>query len=206
MWCVESAYGACITWALPANCPCNPSLFCGRVYLFSGERGEDHIKLDRTWLFEDVPYMSIYRVAQKPLHTATLHKTTRFLHESWQTQQAVTMCALLLDKLSRSVTSFSKLFDEESETGASFVERGRKIGEVRDWFMKASRKVLSVDCHINTSSACSDSIRVLYLCILYSSWHLMPQRVTLLHFGVAHHGCVICRTSTSKTSSHLRKL
>lgn len=36
----------------------------------------------------------------------------------------------------------SKAFDEESETGAWFVDQGVSIGETRDWLLRASRKVL----------------------------------------------------------------
>lgn len=106
-----------------------------------GIRGEDHVKLDRIWLFEDVPFVSVNRVAQKPFHTNPLHKLTRAVHESWPAQKTVALSALLFDKLSRTVVGFSKLFDEESETGASIAARGRRIGDSRDWCMKASRKV-----------------------------------------------------------------
>lgn len=63
------------------------------------------------------------------------------MHESWPAQKIVLLMALLFDKLSKTVSASSKLFDEESETGAKMIERGKAIGEYRDWFMKASRKV-----------------------------------------------------------------
>lgn len=34
-----------------------------------GEVGLDHIKLDRTWLFDDVEYLGVYRVAKKPFYS-----------------------------------------------------------------------------------------------------------------------------------------
>lgn len=34
-----------------------------------GEVGLDHIKLDRSWLFEDVEYLSVYRIAKKPFYS-----------------------------------------------------------------------------------------------------------------------------------------
>ncbi len=65
------------------------------------------------------------------------------MHDSWLAQHFVTLNALLLDKLSHSVSNISSMFDEESEMGAWFVEQGVNIGEYRDWFMRASRKVCS---------------------------------------------------------------
>jgi hypothetical protein len=67
------------------------------------------------------------------------------LHESWPAQKTVMLLALLFDKLSKTVAASSKLFDEESEQGAKMLERGKAIGEYRDWFMKASRKVGDTD-------------------------------------------------------------
>lgn len=121
-----------------------------------GEVSLDHIKLDRTWLFDDIENLSVYKIAKKPFYSQPVFQVTRFplsldshgslqleriCHESWITQQFISFTAILFDKLSQTVSSFSKAFDEESETGAWFVDQGNSLAETRDWLMKASRKV-----------------------------------------------------------------
>jgi hypothetical protein len=45
-----------------------------------GEVTLDHIKLDRTWLFDDIENLSVYRIAKKPIHSQALFQvSTLFL-------------------------------------------------------------------------------------------------------------------------------
>jgi hypothetical protein len=124
--------------------------------------GLDHIKLDRAWLFDDIECVNVHRVSKKPsyaqpffevseassllLHLRIVSSSSpsqleRILHGSWIAQHFVSFTAILLDKLSRTVNGMSKAFDEESETGAWFVDQADGIAQSRDWFMRASRRV-----------------------------------------------------------------
>jgi hypothetical protein len=109
--------------------------------IMSRKDSDDHICLDRPWVFPDAEFVSISKVIPSLFYMKPIQSIAKSIITSYVPQKIVQFAAINLHKVAKLNGMCSRLFDDESETGAWFRKNESNMNR-RKWnLLKHSRQV-----------------------------------------------------------------
>ena len=102
---------------------------------------DDHICLDRPWVLQDAEFVSVCKVIPAKFYMKPIKSLQKTVVASYVPQKLIQINAITLHHIGKVNNLISRLFDEESDTGAWFKQNERNMNR-RKWnIVKYSREV-----------------------------------------------------------------